>query len=225
MGERGTAVNVLAVGAHPDDVELGCGATLLRHVARGDDVTILVMTAGQRGRVEGMSRQAEQQDAASDLGVRLCWGGFEDGSVPDGPDAITVIDEAIAMSGAQTLYTHARHDSHQDHRATATASLAAGRRLPTVLQFETPSTQGFEPTIYVDVTDTLEQKMVALRSHLSQVLREGPVDLEALEAQARFRGFQGRICYAEAFEAARMTWDLATPEALAPARSLSVASA
>jgi LmbE family N-acetylglucosaminyl deacetylase len=217
-------VNVLAVGAHPDDVELGCGATLLRHVARGDEVTILVMTAGQRGLVEGMSRRTEQQAAASALGVRLCWGGFVDGSVPDGPDAITVIDEAVATSGAETLYTHAPHDTHQDHRATATASLAAARRLSTVLQFETPSTQGFEPTVYVDVADTLEQKMVALRSHLSQVLRQGPVDLEAIEAQARFRGFQGRIRYAEAFEAARLAWDLVTPEALAPVRSLSVVS-
>ncbi len=71
---------------------------------------------------------------------------------------------------------------------------------------------------------TLEQKMVALRSHLSQVLRQGPVDLEAIEAQARFRGFQGRIRYAEAFEAARLAWDLVTPEALAPVRSLSVVS-
>jgi LmbE family N-acetylglucosaminyl deacetylase len=222
-------VNVLAVGAHPDDVELGCGATLLRHVARGDQVTILVMTAGQRGLVEGMSRHAEQVDAADRLGVRLCWGGFEDGSVPDGADSITVIDEAVAMSGAETLYTHAPNDTHQDHRSTATASLAAARRLPTVLQYETPSTHGFEPTVYVDVADTLDQKMVALRSHLSQVLRQGPVELEAIEAQARFRGFQGRIRYAEAFEAARLAWDLAVPvagpETLASVRSLSVASA
>ncbi|HSO94717.1 MAG TPA: PIG-L deacetylase family protein [Acidimicrobiia bacterium] len=221
-------MRVLAVGAHPDDVELGCGATLLRHVARGDEVTILVMTAGQRGLVEGMSRLTEQEDAAERLGVRLCWGGFEDGLIPDGPDAINVIDDIIATCGAETLYSHAPNDPHQDHRATATASLAAGRRLPTVLRFETPSTLAFEPTIYVDVAETLDRKMAALRSHLSQVLRQGPVDLEAIEAQARFRGSQGRIRYAEAFEAARLAWDLATPDAspetVAPVRALSSVS-
>lgn len=219
-------MKVLAVGAHPDDVELGCGATLLRHVARGDEVTILVMTAGQLGLVEGMSRQAEQEDAAARLGVQLRWGGFDDGMVPDGPEAIAVIDEAIASSGAETLYTHAPNDTHQDHRSTATAGLAAARRLPTVLQYETPSTQAFEPTVYIDVAATLDQKMVALRSHLSQVLRQGPVDLEAIEAQARFRGFQGRIRYAEAFEAARLSWDLSDPqtepETATPVRALSV---
>ncbi len=211
-------MQVLAVGAHPDDVELGCGATLLRHVARGDAVTILVMTAGQRGRVDGMSRQVEQEDAAARLGVDLRWGGFRDGSIPDGPEAITVIDETVAATGAEILYTHAAHDTHQDHRATATASVAAARRLPTVLQYETPSTQNFEPTIYVDVAETLDAKLAALRDHLSQVLRQGPVDLEAIEAQARFRGSQGRIRYAEGFEAARLGWDLASPAAaMAPA--------
>ncbi|HEV2309270.1 MAG TPA: PIG-L family deacetylase [Acidimicrobiia bacterium] len=203
------------MGAHPDDVELGCGATLLRHVARGDDVTVLVLTVGQRGRIDGMSRQAEQEDAAARLGVELRWGGFTDGSVPDGAETITVIDEVIAATRTDILYTHATQDTHQDHRATATASLAAARRIPTVLQFETPSTQNFEPTIYVDVAESLDEKLAALRSHLSQVLRQGPVDLEAIEAQARFRGFHGRIRYAEAFEAARLSWDLASPSAAA----------
>lgn len=217
-------MNVVAVGAHPDDVELGCGATLLRHVARGDEVTILVMTAGQRGLVDGMSRPKEQQAAAALLGVQLRWGDFEDGAVPDGAEAIAVIDDVLADSGAEVLYTHAVEDTHQDHRATATVSLAAGRRLPTVLQYETPSSQHFEPTVYVDVADTIDEKLTALRAHLSQVLRPGPVELEAIEAQARFRGFQGRVRFAEAFETARLAWDLATPNSVPSVRPLAVAA-
>ena len=217
-------MNVVAIGAHPDDVELGCGATLLRHVARGDEVTILVMTAGQRGLLEGMSRPKEQQAAAALLGVQLRWGGFDDGAVPDGAEAITVIDDVLAATSAEILYTHAVEDTHQDHRATATASLAAARRLPTVLQFETPSSQHFEPTVYVDVADTIAEKLTALRAHLSQVLRLGPVELEAIEAQARFRGFQGRVRWAEAFETTRLAWDLATPSEASAARTLTMAA-
>ena len=208
-------MDVLAVGAHPDDIELGCAATLLRHAARGDAVTILVMTNGGRGGLDGMSRRAEQVEAASRLHADLRWGGFDDGHVPSGPEAITVIDEALAASGARILYTHAPEDTHQDHRATAEATLAAGRRLPTILHYETPSTQRFEPTVFVDVDTTIDEKLAALRAHLSQVLRAGPVDLEAVEAQARFRGFQSRGRFAEAFEAARLSWDLATPDELA----------
>jgi LmbE family N-acetylglucosaminyl deacetylase len=209
-------VKVLAVGAHPDDVELGCGATLLRHASRGDEITILVMSRGDLGSIEGMSRRSEQDEAARRIGAELVWAGFDDGSVPDGPDAIRTVDEAIAASGAQILYTHTADDTHQDHRATATASISAGRRLATILQYETPSTRRFEPTVYVDVAATIDDKLALVRSHLSQVLRAGPVDLEAIEAQARFRGSQCRIRFAEAFEPVRVAWDLSTPDALAP---------
>jgi LmbE family N-acetylglucosaminyl deacetylase len=216
-------VNVLAVGAHPDDVELGCGATLARHAHRGDQITILVMTDGGLGSLDGMSRRGEQAEAARQLGATLRWGGYEDGAVDDGPEAIRIIDEAIAASGADVLYTHTVDDTHQDHRATATASLAAGRRLTTILQYETPSTRHFDPTVYVDVDETIEAKLAVLRAHMSQVLRGGPVDLEAIEAQARFRGAQGRVRFAEAFVPVRVTWDLAAPEVLAPTVPLETA--
>jgi LmbE family N-acetylglucosaminyl deacetylase len=209
-------MKVLAVGAHPDDIELGCGATLLRHARNGDEVTVLVMTDGGLGNLEGMNRRREQAESARQLGATLCWGGYEDGAVSDGAGAITVIDEAIAASGAEVLYTHSADDTHQDHRATAAASIAAGRRLSTILQYETPSTRRFDPTVYVDVDPTIDDKLAVLRAHLSQVLRGGPVDLEALEAQARFRGYQGRMRFAEAFEPVRVAWDLSSSAALAP---------
>jgi hypothetical protein len=74
------------------------------------------------------------------------------------------------------------------------------------------------------VAVTVEDKLGALRSHLSQVLRQGPVDLEAIEAQARFRGFQGRVRYAEAFEASRLVWDLARSAPAAAVLPLAVAA-
>lgn len=202
-------MNVLAVGAHPDDVELGCGGALVQHVAGGDRVTVLVMTTGQRGVYHGQSRAGEQERASALLAADLRWAGFEDGAVPSGAEGITVIDCLVAETGAQLVYTHAPDDSHQDHRATSIASLAAARRVPTVLYYETPSTQAFQPTVFVDIDASLDAKLRLLRMHLSQVLRDGPVDLSAITAQARFRGSQTRVRHAEAFVPARFVWDVA----------------
>jgi LmbE family N-acetylglucosaminyl deacetylase len=128
--------------------------------------------------------------------------------VPSGAEAITAIDDAISRTEAKLVYTHAPDDTHQDHRATSIASLAAARRVSTVLYYETASTQHFQPTLFVDVDEALEPKLDLLRTHLAHVLRDGPVDLEAVIAQARFRGSQSRVRHAEAFETARFVWDL-----------------
>jgi LmbE family N-acetylglucosaminyl deacetylase len=98
-------MNVLAIGAHPDDVELGCGATLIRHIARGDHVTVLVMTG-------------EERSDGGALGALLCCGGFRAGTVQSGAEAITVIEDAIRRTEASLVYTHAPDDTDRDHRST-----------------------------------------------------------------------------------------------------------
>jgi LmbE family N-acetylglucosaminyl deacetylase len=204
---NGSGLNVLAIGAHPDDIELGCGAALLAHGRAGHDVTMLVMTAGL-GPAEQRARPEEQEEAAALLRARLEWGGFEDGLIPpDGP-AVRIIEDAIVRTGAEVVYTHAPGDSHQDHRAVAAATAAAARRTQRVLCYESPTSLGFSPTHFVDVDGLVEAKLGLIRAHLSQVMKNGLVDLEAVEAQARFRGFQARVRQAEAFEATRFVWEI-----------------
>ncbi len=207
---NGAGLNVLAIGAHPDDIELGCGAALLAHGRAGHVVTMLVMTSGL-GPAERRARPEEQEEAAALLGARLEWGGFEDGGIPpDGP-AIRVIEDIIVRTGAEVVYTHAAGDSHQDHRAVCAATTAAARRTQRVLCYESPTSLGFSPTHFVDVDGLVEAKLGLIRAHLSQVMKNGLVDLEAVEAQARFRGFQARVRHAEAFEATRFVWDIPQP--------------
>jgi LmbE family N-acetylglucosaminyl deacetylase len=206
-------VNVLAIGAHPDDIELGCGATLASHRRRGDAIWLLVMTTGERGPQAARSRISEQEDAAALLGAQLRWGGFSDGAVPEGRPAVDAIQDVVIEAGAGVVYTHSPQDSHQDHRATAVASLSACRRLSRVLMYESPTSQDFAPDLYVDAADMVEVKADLVRAHVSQVLKNGLVDIEALEALARYRGFQARIRHAEAFEADRFVWDLAPARA------------
>jgi len=201
-------MNVLAIGAHPDDIELGCAGALLRHVAVGDKVTLLVMTTGERGPQDSVSRVLEQEKAAARLGAELIWGGFPDGAIPHSRETVTFIDSVIAAVGAEVLYTHGQHDTHQDHVATALCSLSAARRLNRVLCYQSPSATAFNPVVYVDIEDTLRGKLEALACHRSQVERCELVDLEAVEAGARFWGHQARMRYAEAFEVPRFVWDI-----------------
>lgn len=207
--------NVLAVGAHPDDIELGCGATLLAHHAAGDAVTMLVMTNGQNGAGDAATvagRRAEQEAAAALLGARLRWGGLVDCAVDADVTTIAIIEDAIAATAADIVYVHAPNDAHQDHRAIAAATLSAARRLPSVLHYQSPSTQAFTPSVFVDVTTHLAGKIAALRTHTSQLQLSATVDLDAVEATARYWGFQARLGAAEGFLPARYVLDL-TPAA------------
>jgi LmbE family N-acetylglucosaminyl deacetylase len=209
--------NVLAIGAHPDDIELGCGASLLAHSAAGDRVTMLVLTGGENGPGTG-NRHAEQRTAAATLGATLRWGGLVDCTLT--PDAATVrlIEAVVNESDADLIYVHAPEDSHQDHRAAAAATLSAGRRLPRILHYQSPSTLTFNPTVYVDITAYLSGKLVALKAHASQVELSAMVEPDAVVASARHWGSQARIGYAEAFAPTRMVLDLA-PARPSPSRT------
>ncbi len=202
-------MKVVAIGAHPDDIELGCGGALIAHRDAGDEITMLVMTSGAIGPGAEAERRREQEDAARILGASLCWGGFADGAVPDGVDAVSAIQIVVEGTGADVVYTHSVHDTHQDHRATARATFGAARRVSRVLCYEAPSAVGFEPSVFVDVDGLVDAKLDLVRAHLSQVLGCGLVDLDAVAAQARFRGFQARSAQAEAFEVHRFLWDVA----------------
>ena len=210
-GHDGRRGSVLAVGAHPDDIELGCAGALLAHRARGEEVSMLVMSGGELGPQDERSRLAEQQAAAEILGAGLYWGNFRDSAVPDGCEAVDVIQDVMAAVRPDVVYTHSADDTHQDHRATAAATFAAARRANRIVCYEAPSSLGFAPSFFVDIADFLEMKLEALRAHTSQVLKNGLVDLEAIEAQARYRGFQARIRLAEAFVVERFLWELNRP--------------
>jgi len=201
--------SVLAIGAHPDDIEIGCGGALLAHRQRGDQIALLVMTNGERGPQDAKSRTREQEEAARLLGADLFWAGFDDGAVPDGRDGVDAVQIVTRATAADIVYTHGKSDTHQDHRATAQVSIAACRRVTRVLHYESPTTIGFQPMLHIDIAGLVEAKLELIRSHASQVLKNGLVDLEAVEAQARFRGFNARKRFTEGFEVSRFVWDLA----------------
>jgi LmbE family N-acetylglucosaminyl deacetylase len=85
--------------------------------------------------------------------------------------------------------------------------MSATRYIRNVLFYEGPTTQNFNPQVYVDIADTLDAKLDALRAHRSQVMKTNIEDLSIIEvarSSANFRGIQGRVKYAEAFHSLRL---------------------
>jgi LmbE family N-acetylglucosaminyl deacetylase len=195
-------MNVLAIGSHPDDIEYGCGGSLLTLARRGHTVSLFIATCGEEGG-DGAVRRAEQEESARRLGVqRLFWGGYHDTQLPLEKELITAIEETVATVQPALIFGHAPQDTHQDHRVLADATLSATRYTKNVLLYEGPSTQHFQPTVFVNIEATLEDKLEVLRSHQSQVDKTSIQDMDICtiaRSNANFRGIQARIKYAEAF--------------------------
>lgn len=200
---------VLAIGAHPDDVEIGCGGRLAQHVLEGDEVTILTLTGGAAGGEVG-DRQRESRAAASLLNAELFEGGLPDTALSSGAETISVIERIIRQVQPDVVYTHSSHDTHQDHRAAHEASMVAARRVGSVLCYQAPSaTTGFTPAHFVDVESTLSAKLAAIRCYASQVRKCDYLDEELLTATARYWARFTNVRYAEAFEVVRSSTALA----------------
>lgn len=118
---------VLAIGAHPDDVEIGVGGLLAAHRAAGDKVVILTLSRGARGG-EVDSREHESLAAAEILGARLFLEDLEDTRISDVDPTVGIIERVVAEVSPTVVYTHSVHDRHQDHRAVHQAASVATRR-------------------------------------------------------------------------------------------------
>lgn len=194
---------VLAIGAHPDDVEIGAGATLAQHAAAGDQVTILTASRGRHGG-DPVQRSAEAQAAATLLGARLILGDLEDTAIPKNGPTIALIEQAIADVAPDVVYVHSANDVHQDHRAVHAATRIAARRVSRILCYQSPSaTIEFRPTVFIPVTTGLTTKLAAIEAFASQVSIRDYLAPDMLTATARYWGRYGQATYAEPFEVLR----------------------
>ncbi len=199
-------MNILAIGAHPDDIELGCAGTMLRYVRAGHKVYYLIMSDGARGGASG-TRKAEQEAAASRIGVtKLFWGNAVDTKFTVDSGMVSFIERVCSEVKPDEVFVNYTEDSHQDHRALAKCVVSAVRYVPRVLFYEDYTSLDFNPEIFVDIADVIEEKVEVVKCHRSQVDRQHPSQLdmiESIKAVAHFRGFQGKVKYAEGFKPLR----------------------
>lgn len=211
--------NILAIGAHPDDIEFGCFGTLKKHKEGGDNVTLLVMTQSDvkdvyTGKVtrDSCVSKNEAQEAANLLGVDLILGPFQDTKIPFDSESVGFIENIIKKNNINMIYTHWGGDTHQDHINTLNATMAASRLVKNVLCYEQvplPRITSTYPVAnyYVDISKYMQFKIDSCNAHSSQIskFKEHGFDMiNNIKTLAKFRGNQCGLKYAEAFTILKM---------------------
>ena len=202
-------MKILGIGAHPDDIEFGCGGTFYKLARKGHKIHMLLMTQGGIGG-DPLARLAEQQRSALMLKAKLYWGGFEDTAVNLNRELIQSVEKHIAAIKPDMVFVNHYADTHQDHRNVARAVETAARYTRNLLFYEVPTTMDFQPGIFVDIGPVINRKVALLKCHSSQVYKTRVKNLsivESAKAAAVFRGYQDRIKYAEGFMSRRLLLD------------------
>lgn len=192
---------VLALGAHPDDLELGCGATLAKLAARGVRVHAVIYSDGKLGAEPGFDRIKESRLALESLGVAtITQHEYPDTRLHEAlNELIGCTEDHVRQLKPDRVYTMFHLDRHQDHRTVHEASVVACRTVQQILGYETPSSYpNFTPTVFEQVDDFIEAKVGALKMHGSQGARLYMQE-EKIRSAANFRGAQVDLGPSEGF--------------------------
>lgn len=218
--------NVLVVAAHTDDEVLGCGGSIARHVAMGDQVYAAFMTDGVSSRCSAGQEEVEQRIRAADqaheilgfIGVRCL--GLPDNRMDDVAllDVVQPLEKIIHEFAPNVIYTHHLGDLNIDHRITHQAVMTACRPQPKntvkeIFGFEILSStdwsfskkDAFVPNMFVDISEFLSIKIKALQAYEVE-MRPEPHTRSIVHAEclARHRGYTVGVDAAEAFEVVRI---------------------
>jgi len=220
----GLEMKILAVGAHPDDLELSCGGALAKYAANGHNIGMAIMTDGATGSPTlpageiAAIRKEEAAASARIIGADFFWLGFPDGKLEYSVAVRMELNKIIRAFDPGLIITHNPEDYISDHRITSRHVVDAGlwshvgplipelpptRQSPPIAFMDTFSGTNFIPEHYIDTTDYFETKEKMLASHKSQqkwLDYYGGVDyMEVIHITSRYRGLQSSVKYAEGF--------------------------
>lgn len=218
-------MRILAIGAHPDDIEIACSGTLAKCVKRGDKVIVCHVCSGNLGHVVippdelAVMRANEAKKAGSLAGIEVISGGFDDLDIYDNnKQARDKMVEIIKYADPDFIITHNPDDYMPDHTAVSRlvfdASFAATvpnydpdnknvAKLVPIYYMDTLAGVNFVPTEFVDITQEIDLKIKMLECHESQIVwmrdHDGIDFPDMVRTCSRYRGYQCGADYAEGF--------------------------
>jgi len=200
------SMNILVIGAHPDDMEIACGGALAKLCDAGHTISGLIVSNGEMGG-NSSSRLREAMKSADFLGLNQ----LEAMDFPDTRlDHFTLeiskqIERVVNELKTDIVFTHSINDLHQDHRSVHNATLCACRNLSTILCYESPSTTpAFQPNVFINIEQYIDIKIESIREHKDQN-KKIYVQPEQVCGKAIFRGTQAKLKQVEGFEAIRIS--------------------
>jgi N-acetylglucosamine malate deacetylase 1 len=235
-------MNILAIGCHPDDLEIGCGGTLALYAGKGHNVFMCHVANGDMGHAVIMPKElrelrtAEAEASGETLGVKKVF----NADVPDllvdshNEDQVRKLVEVIRSVRPDVIITHSPDDYMRDHVETSklvfNASFSSSiphystksepfSTIAPIYYMDTIAGVGFLPEEYTDITNTLEIKLKALEKHESQLKwmrdHDGIDFLDFVRTVSKFRGLQCGVKYAEGFRSCK-TWPRIVTRRLLP---------
>lgn len=222
-------MKILAVGAHPDDVELTCGGTLAKYYRRGDKIAIAVLTDGRVGSntipqnklVE--IRRKEAEASAKHIKAELIWMGYPDQFLFNTEETRKAMIDVVRKVSPDVILAPSLSDYHSDHVIASQLCIDARtmahiklirtefepcEKTPHLYFVDTADGLGFTPDEFVDISDTIDVKKQMILEHRSQAcfMHElwGMEFESVVEVTARYRGFQAGVSYAEGFQVCRL---------------------
>ncbi len=218
-------MRVLAVGAHPDDLEILCGGTLAKYAAHGHHVTMAVATNGEVGSMTlpkeeiASVRKAEAAASAAVIGADFVWMGYPDEFLFSREETRLAFLNLMRRARPDVVIAHAPTDYHPDHRTAGEicwdirvmttvpnikTEYPVCATIPEIYYMDTVAGISFEPEQYVDISESFELKRKMLACHQSQggwlEAQYGMTYIEFMEHVSRFRGLQCGVRYAECFQ-------------------------
>lgn len=225
-------MNILAIGAHPDDIETSCGGTLAKYAKMGHKVFTATATNGNVGSATlsmeeiAAIRKEEARRAAAHIGAEYVCLDYDDEMFFEDKAARLAFIDLVRYCKADVILTHNPEDYNPDHELTSKiindiavmipvekikTKNPAYDKIPIIAYFEPVNGLGFVPTDYVDITDTMEIKMAMCREHKSQIswmqdnYKDTMADKDFFENYytiAKYRGIQCGVQFAEGFRMA-----------------------
>lgn len=219
-------MNILAIGAHPDDIEMQCAGTLALYAQAGHKVFMAIATNGNVGSPThtreqiGAIRKQEQLNSCALIGAELIWMDFDDEWLFNNRETRTRFIDAIRQADPDVMFIHGPTDYHPDHRIAGQVaedaripasvrlvetSLPYIKKVPHLFYMDNPTGLGFEPEAYVDISSVMALKQNMLRSHVSQdawiraVYGDDVSITDIMDKNAAARGSAASVDFAEGF--------------------------